>query len=67
MLGISLIKLIFCYLYFSQNTFPTRWSIRNSIKCIAIQNIRGQGYDRASKDDNSSNELVDLQNRNTFS
>jgi len=25
---------------------------------IAIQNMRGQGYDRATKDDNGSNKLV---------
>ena len=33
---------------------------------IAIQNMRVQRYDRAVKDDNGSNERVDLRNRNTF-
>ena len=35
-------------------------------KSFAIQNMRVQRYDRAVKDDNGSNELVDLRNRNTF-
>ena len=35
-------------------------------KSIAIQNMRVQRYDRDVKDDNGSNELVDLRNRNTF-
>jgi len=35
-------------------------------KSIAIQNIRVKRYDRAVKDDNGSNKLVDLRNRNTF-
>jgi len=32
-------------------------------KSIAIQNIRGQGYYRAAKDDNGSEKMVDLKNR----
>ena len=35
-------------------------------KSIAIQNMRVQGYDRATKDDTGSKELVDLRNRNTL-
>ena len=35
-------------------------------KSIANQNMRVQGYDRATKDDTGSKELVDLRNRNTF-
>ena len=35
-------------------------------KSIAIQNMRVQGYDRATKVDTGSKELVDLRNRNTF-
>ena len=31
-------------------------------KCIAIQNIRGQGYYRTAKDDIGSKKLVDLKN-----
>ena len=33
---------------------------------ISFQNLRVQRYDRAAKDDNGSEELVDLRNRNTF-
>ena len=35
-------------------------------KCLAIQNMRVQRYDRTVKDDNGLKELVDLRNRNTF-
>jgi len=35
-------------------------------KRIAIQNMRVHIYDRDVNDDNGSNELVDLRNRNTF-
>ena len=37
-----------------------------TVKSIAIQNMRVQGWHRAVKDDNGSKELVDLRNRNTF-
>ena len=37
-----------------------------TLKSIAIQNIRVQRSDRTVKDDNGSKELVDLRNRNTF-
>ena len=36
-------------------------------KSIAIQNMRVQGYDRAAKDDNGSEELVALTNRKYIS
>ena len=36
-------------------------------KSIAIQSIRGKGYDSASEDYNSWNELVDLKNRKYIS
>ena len=35
-------------------------------KSISIQNLRVQRYDRAAKDDNGSEELVGLRNRNIF-
>jgi len=34
---------------------------------IAIQNMRGQGYYRAAKDDNDSKKLVDLKYRKYIS
>jgi len=36
-------------------------------KSSVIQNMRGQGYDRAAKDDNGSKELVALTNRKYIS
>ena len=47
----------------TEEAFRGRFIQTFTEKSIAIKNMRGQGYDRATKDDNGSNKLVDLKRK----